>query len=269
MVSGLLGLPVVLYLVHLGSWPFLVFIEAMVILGSIEFFRMARHKGADPHQTLGVLAAAALAALMYEGHHAASGLAVTIFFLLVLVLDLKRGRPAGSVANLGVTVLGVFYVGWLGGHLGMLRQMPHSIGRPDDLGARLVYFTLLITWAGDSGAYFVGRWIGKRPLFAAVSPRKTIEGSLGGVLFSTLAGLAGGLWVVPSLGIRDSVLLGLVAGFVGPLGDLVESLLKRDFGVKDAGELIPGHGGVLDRFDSLFFVAPVVYYYLKYLVFQA
>ena len=199
---------------------------------------------------------------------AASGLAVTIFFLLVLVLELQRGRPAGSVGNLGATVLGVFYVGWLGGHLGLLRQMPRSMGAADELGARLVYFTLLITWAGDSGAYFVGRWLGRRPLFAAVSPRKTIEGSLGGVAASILAGLVGGLWIVPMLGIRDSVLLGLVAGIVGPIGDLVESLLKRDFGVKDAGELIPGHGGVLDRFDSLFFVTPVVYYYLKYLVFR-
>ena len=269
MLSSVLLLPVVLFLVYLGGWPFLLFIEAMVVLGSIEFFRMARHKGADPHQWLGVLAAAALAALMYEGHSAASGLAVTIFFLLVLVLELQRGRPAGSVANLGASVLGVFYVGWLGGHLGLLRQMPQHVGATDELlGARLVYFTLLITWAGDSGAYFVGRRFGRRPLFAAVSPKKTIEGSVGGVAASILAGLAGGVWIVPMLGIRDSVLLGLVAGVVGPIGDLVESLLKRDFGVKDAGELIPGHGGVLDRFDSLFFVAPVVYYYLKYLVFH-
>ena len=119
-----------------------------------------------------------------------------------------------------------------------------------------------------SGAFFVGRWLGRRPLFPAVSPKKTIEGSIGGVGASILAGLAGGAWIVPSLGIRDSVLLGAMAGIVGPIGDLVESLLKRDFGVKDAGELIPGHGGVLDRFDSLFFVAPVVYYYLKYLVFR-
>jgi phosphatidate cytidylyltransferase len=233
---------------------------------------MARHKGAEPHMGLGVLAAAALAALLYEGHAAASGLAVTIFFLLVLVLELKRGRPAGSVANLGATVLGVFYVGWLGGHLGLLRQMPvrfeGMLEGGDSLGARLVWFTLVITWAGDSGAFFVGRWLGRRPLFPAVSPKKTVEGSIGGVAASILAGLAGGLWIVPMLGIRDSVLLGLVAGVVGPIGDLVESLLKRDFGVKDAGELIPGHGGVLDRFDSLFFVAPVVYYYLKYLVFR-
>jgi phosphatidate cytidylyltransferase len=273
-LSGLILLPVVLGLVHLGGWAFLLFIEALVILGSIEFLRMARHKGAEPHVTLGVLAAAALAALLYEGHPAASGLAVTVFFLLVLVLELQRGKPAGSVANLGATVLAVFYVGWLGGHLGLLRQMPDRLGLTpsldtgDTLGARIVYFTLLITWAGDSGAYFVGRWLGRRPLFPAVSPKKTIEGSIGGAAASILAGLAGGLWVVPMLGIRDSVLLGLMAGIVGPIGDLVESLLKRDFGVKDAGELIPGHGGVLDRFDSLFFVAPVVYYYLKYLVFR-
>lgn len=266
--SALLFLPIVLGATWFGGWAYLVFLELLVVLGLVEFFRMARHKGADPHTRSGVAAGMALAGLMTLGYTAASGLAVTVFFLLVLVLELRRGHPAGSVANLGATVLGVFYVGWLGGHLGLLRGLPLSAGHPDRLGAFVVYFTLLITWAGDTGAYFVGRTFGRRPLFPAVSPKKTVEGAVGGVLASILAGVVGGAWLLPDLDLRDRVLLGAVGGIVGPVGDLVESLLKRDFGVKDAGEVIPGHGGVLDRFDSLFFVAPVVYYYLKYLVFR-
>jgi phosphatidate cytidylyltransferase len=261
ILSAVVFLPLIIALSLIGGWAYLVFLELVVVLGIVEFYRMARHKGAEPHVAIGALAGGALVGLMYEGHAAASGLVMTLVFLVGLVLELRRGRPAGSVLNLGATVLGVFYVGWLGGHLGLLRRLPD--------GGRLVLFTIFITWAGDSGAYFIGRWIGRRPLFAAISPKKTVEGSFGGLLASILAGVIGGIWLVPTLGMRDSILLGAIAGVVGPIGDLVESLLKRDSGVKDAGEMIPGHGGVLDRFDSLFFVAPVVYYYLKYLVYQA
>jgi phosphatidate cytidylyltransferase len=268
VLSAALFLPLILGVTWIGGWAYLVFLELLVVLGLVEFFRMARHKGAEPHGRSGVAAGMALVGLMTLGHPAASGLAVTVFFLLVLVLELRRGHPAGSVANLGATVLGVFYVGWLGGHLGLLRGLPAQAGHPEPLGALVVYFTLLVTWAGDTGAYFVGRAFGRRPLFASVSPKKTVEGAVGGVFVSILAGVAGGAWLLPDLDLRDSILLGAVGGIVGPIGDLVESLLKRDFGVKDAGEVIPGHGGVLDRFDSLFFVAPVVYYYLKYLVFR-
>lgn len=268
LLSAVVFLPVVLGVTWIGGWAYLVFLELLVVLGLVEFFRMARHKGAEPHGRSGVAAGMALAGLMTLGYTAASGLAVTVFFLLVLVLELRRGHPAGSVANLGATVLGVFYVGWLGGHLGLLRGLPAQAGLADSLGAFVVYFTLLVTWAGDTGAYFVGRAFGRRPLFPAVSPKKTVEGTVGGVFASILAGIGGGYWLLPELDLRDSILLGAVGGIVGPIGDLVESLLKRDFGVKDAGEVIPGHGGVLDRFDSLFFVAPVVYYYLKYLVFR-
>lgn len=268
LLSALLFLPLVLWAIHVGDWIWLLLIEAMVILGLVEFYRMARHKGADPHERTGVAAGAALAAFMWAGHAGGSAPVVTLFFLLVLVLELRRRRPAGSIANLGATVLGVFYVGWLGGHLGLLRSLPEGIGAPEGFGERAVYFTFLVTWAGDTGAYFTGRAIGRRPLLAAVSPKKTVEGTLGGLVVSTLAGLAGGHWIVPQIGMHHAVVLGFLAGIVGPIGDLVESLMKRDFGVKDAGEAIPGHGGVLDRFDSLLFVAPVIYYYLKYLVFR-
>lgn len=266
VLSAVLWLPLVLGAIHAGGWIWFGLIEAMVVLGSFEFYRMARYKGAEPHALIGVAAGAALAGFMWAGHAAASAPIVTLFFLVVLVLELRRRRPAGSIANLGATVLGVFYVGWLGGHLGLLRSLPDGSGHPGGFGERAVYFTFLVTWAGDTGAYFTGRAIGRRPLLAEVSPKKTLEGTAGGLAASTLAGLAGGVWVVPQLGIHHAVSLGFLAGVVGPIGDLVESLMKRDFGVKDAGEVIPGHGGVLDRFDSLLFVAPVIYYYVKYLV---
>jgi phosphatidate cytidylyltransferase len=268
LLSAALWLPLVILAIHLGGWAWLLFIEAMVVLGLFEFYRMARHKGTEPHERAGVAAAAVLAGFMWAGHSAGSAPVVSLFFLLVLVLELRRGRPAGSIANVGATVLGVFYVGWLGGHLGLLRSLPGSVGPAEEVGRRVVYFTFLVTWAGDTGAYFTGRALGRRPLLPSVSPKKTVEGTIGGLAASTLVGLAAGHWMLPQLGPAHAAGLGFLAGVVGPIGDLVESLMKRDSGVKDAGEAIPGHGGVLDRFDSLLFVAPVIYYYLKYLVFH-
>lgn len=276
--SAALFLPLLVVLAFVGGWPYLAFVEAVVVLGLLEFYRMAQAKGAWPHTVPGVLAGACLVLLLYLGHGAAAGLLVTTFSLVVLVMELRRGRPEGSILNVGATVLGVFYVGWLGGHLGLLRTLPAEVAGPGplpfgagpgpDTGARVVLFTFLVTWAGDTGAYFVGRARGRTPLFPAVSPKKTAEGTAGGMFASMLAGILGGLWVLPRLGIQDSILLGAVGGIVGPIGDLVESLFKRDSGLKDAGRTIPGHGGVLDRFDSLLFVAPVFYYYFKYMVFR-
>lgn len=265
--SAVIFIPILVLLLLRGGWPYLLMVEVVVTLGLLEFYRMAAAKGAVPHTIAGVLAAAGLAGLLYFGHTAAAGLLMTGFFLLVLVLELRRGHPEGSMINLGTSVLGVFYVGWLGGHMGLLRNLPESAGRPADLGAGVVLFTFLVTWGGDTGAYFVGRAWGRRPLFPAVSPRKTVEGAIGGLVAAIVAGLLGGIWVVPELTIGDTIFMGAVAGFVGPLGDLVESLLKRDSGLKDSAAMIPGHGGVLDRFDSLLFVSPVFYYYLKYMVF--
>jgi phosphatidate cytidylyltransferase len=267
IISAVIFLPVLILLLLQGGWPYLVLVEAIVTLGVLEFYRMAQAKGAMPHTLVGVISAAGLVALLYYGHTAASGLLVTGAFLLVLILELRRGRPEGSMLNIGTTVLGVFYVGWLGGHLGLLRTLAASAGHPE-LGAGVIIFTFFVTWSGDTGAYFVGRAWGRHPLYPAVSPRKSVEGAFGGLAAAIVAGFLGRTWLLPELNVIDTLILGLVAGSIGPIGDLVESLMKRDSGLKDSAAMIPGHGGVLDRFDSLLFVSPVFYYYLKYMVFR-
>jgi phosphatidate cytidylyltransferase len=266
-LSAVIFLPLVVLSVLQGGWPYLLLVEAIVTLGVLEFYRMAEAKGARPHTIVGALSTAGLVALLYFGFTAASGSLMTGAFLLVLVMELRRARPEGAMHNIGTTVLGVFYVGWLGAHLGMIRSLPASAGRPE-LGGGTVLFAFVVTWMADTGAYFIGRAWGRRLLYPAVSPRKSVEGAFGGLITALVAGLLGRIWFCPALSVGDALFLALVAGLIGPIGDLVESLLKRDSGLKDSAATIPGHGGVLDRFDSLLFVSPVFYYYLKYMVFK-
>jgi phosphatidate cytidylyltransferase len=135
-----------------------------------------------------------------------------------------------------------------------------------DLGGFFVIFAFGLAWFTDAGAYFVGNSMGKRKLLPRVSPSKSVEGALGGMAVALIAAFVARATIVPMLSLLDAFLLGLLAPAMAVLGDLVESLMKRDVKIKDTSHVFPGHGGMLDRFDSVFFVAPLVYYYLRFLV---
>ena len=151
-------------------------------------------------------------------------------------------------------MLGVFYVGWLLGHVILLRNFND--------GANLIFYVFLVTWSCDAGAYYVGKQWGKRALASRVSPNKTVEGAIGGLAVGLAASLVAHWWFLPEISIRDSVVLGFLLPVLGQIGDLIESVLKRSAGVKDSGRLLPAHGGILDKVDSLIFTAPTFYYYL-------
>ncbi|HEU5319282.1 MAG TPA: phosphatidate cytidylyltransferase, partial [Methylomirabilota bacterium] len=151
------------------------------------------------------------------------------------------------------TLLGVLYAAWLPGFAILLHALPD--------GAALVLFLVGVTWTGESAAYVVGSAIGRRPLAPVLSPRKTVEGAVAQVLVSVGAAAVLGAWLLPGCGAAGLLAAGALLGVVGQVGDLVESAVKRSAGVKDAGSLIPGHGGVLDRLDSLLFNVPAFYYY--------
>jgi phosphatidate cytidylyltransferase len=176
--------------------------------------------------------------------------------VLSMLLPLFRFR---SVERAGLEVMtaaaGPFYVGGLLVSSALLRR------DLDTEGIRWVILSLCIAWFADTGAYFTGRTFGKAKLYPAVSPGKTRAGLWGALAFAALAGVLASTTYLPQLPLLAGILLGLVAGLLGQLGDLVESLLKRSVGVKDSGKLIPGHGGLLDRIDALLFVSPTVYLY--------
>lgn len=177
-------------------------------------------------------------------------LLIAVFFYYCLW---ERNRLEGIAQRLALTFLGVFYVGTLGSLVGLVRQFPH--------GVFWVFVLLGVTWLNDTFAYFFGHRFGRRKLAPQISPGKTVEGFLGGLLGSLF-----GFWIFwilfqNPLTFGQGAVMALLAGIVGPVGDLSESLIKRSFDVKDSGNIIRGHGGMLDRIDALLFTAPVVYWY--------
>ncbi len=182
---------------------------------------------------------------------------IATFLLLALMYLFKLGPLDQLIFRLGWQTIGLIYVPLLLGHLVLLRQLPDGRG--------WVFLVLFAVMACDSLAYFSGVTFGKHKLYPEVSPKKSIEGSLGGLVGSCLGVWLAAALFLPSFGAEHVILVGLLLGVVGQIGDLFESLLKRACGVKDSGGIFPGHGGILDRLDSLLFAFPLAYYLARLL----
>jgi phosphatidate cytidylyltransferase len=230
-----------------------------VLVAVFEFYRMLEARGLRPLWLSGLALTAALFLLVALPGWQSAPL-WPLAALLLLVAALARGaEPAQAVPAAALTLLAAIYLGALGGTLAALRVL-----RPSELGAWRVALLLAIIMGSDTLAFFVGRALGRHKLAPHISPGKTVEGALGGLAGGVAGALAVRATGLPELPLVHALALGVaVAGF-GILGDLVESLLKRWAGVKDSGGLFPGHGGMLDRLDSLLFGAPVLYYYFLY-----
>lgn len=266
--SALAGLPILGFLVWYGGLPFLIFCTGVIIVSLFEFYDMLRSKGIRTLRITGVIFAIVLCLCAYWGRTEYMNASLTFILILFLSLQLLAREPRASVANLSNTLLGLLYIGWLFSYLIVLRKLP--------MGKECLFALLLITWIGDSGAYIIGTKWGRHKLIPRISPKKSIEGAGGGLVCSLLAALLirwlfitplASRWFNPlDLSITHYVVLGLLLGTVGQVGDLAESLLKRDAKVKDSSRIIPGHGGLLDVIDSLLFTAPVMYYYTIYVI---
>ncbi|MBI4532133.1 MAG: phosphatidate cytidylyltransferase [Candidatus Latescibacteria bacterium] len=255
-VAGLsLTLGLVL-LISLGGWFLLFAVDLIVGLGTYEMLSVLRSRGSRVNIPIGVLLSLGVSWGFFWG-----GERVLIPLLMVLMLGLLSYELfSGSIlTNVPSMLFAVLYVGLLGSSPLLIYRFPPEGFRTSTTGLILIVF--LAVWALDTVAYLVGRRYGRHKLWPRISPGKTVEGSV--------AGLIGALFVVSlchfwgKLSVAEAVGIGLIVGVVGQVGDLVESLMKREAGVKDSSHLIPGHGGVLDRFDSAFFVFPAVYMYLK------
>lgn len=254
--SALVFFPLFYLLVrHLPAAAFSIFVAIGVLLAQYEYYRFHFPNRWSPPMGLGL----ALGLLVTAGF-AVPGLltepaTITFIVMAILLSHVLAGRELKSgLLGTAVIAFGVFYVAWLLGHLILIRQLTD--------GSFLIFFLFLVTWANDTAAYYVGTFIGRHQMAPRISPRKTWEGAVGGLVGSIAAAFACRAWFLDSLGATDTAALGLLAGIAAPLGDLCESVLKRSADVKDSGGIIPGHGGVLDRVDSLIFTAPVLYYYL-------
>ncbi|MBE9486339.1 MAG: phosphatidate cytidylyltransferase [Chloroflexi bacterium] len=258
ILTAAIALPLLILLIAFaGPFVFCLFLTLVLLLGLLEFNRMGLATEHAYEQWFAALAGAAVVPLLYFGQTA---LLVPLYagsILILALLFLFRLPIISEVHHrLGWLCLGLIYLPLLFGHLALLRQLPD--------GREWIFLTLLVIMGCDTFAYFVGSRFGKHKLYPAVSPKKSIEGGIGGLVGSVLAVFIANKTFLPQIGIVDGVLIGLLLGVAGQLGDLFESLLKRACGVKDSGTMIPGHGGMLDRLDSLLFAFPVVYYLASY-----
>ena len=269
LLSAALFLPLLIGLSFLGGIAFALLVTLEVVLGLLEFYKMMMARGMRPSPRLGIVLALALCGLSFAGTSSQTNLLVTAGLLIMFCAELLRSEGKRGIEPMAVTLFGVLYVGWLSIHLVFLRELPHALGQPYKEGAKYVLLAFGLTWVCDTAAYGFGLWLGKNRLMPDVSPKKSVEGSIGGLVATVVAAHVARLWFAPFLDVVHATVLGLAVGVFAQVGDLAESLLKRVSGTKDASGLIPGHGGILDRFDSLYFTAPLVYYYLKMAVFHA
>lgn len=268
------GIPVVLGLAWLGGWALGVLVAVAAALAVFEFYDLARLRGERPFTAWGVAATVAVVIVAtawpdpWEAAPAA-GLVLMATVLLALTGSIWLRWPGGSpMASVSVTAAGVVYVGFTLAFIPVLRALPEAAPEAfEGGGARETAFLMLpflATWVGDTAAYTAGRAWGSTRLAPSASPGKTVTGAVAGLVGSSVAAVAVSAWALDGLPALEVPLstaawMGLVLGAVGQLGDLAESVLKREAGVKDSGRILPGHGGVLDRVDALLFAVPVTW----------
>ena len=257
--------------VGLGGWWFTVAVGVIVHLGLLEFFRMAQFKGIRP-ATKTTLVAVQLLLFTTQAAAGSGGLATDVSGAVlpasgaVICGWLLLQPVTGTIADIAASIFGLFYLGFLPSHWIKLRNLGDAafapnlagMGWPFSSGMALTLLACLLIVATDIGSYGVGRRLGHRPL-SPISPGKTVEGAVGGFCSALIVGMAGGILLGWRLGWLIGAVLGAVVSLFALVGDLTESMMKRDAGLKDSGDAIPGHGGILDRIDSYLFVPAVVY----------
>jgi len=232
-----------------------IIVTIFTILGLYEFFTMLEHKGIKIYKYVGIVLGAIIPlsiVFRFEPTRKWELLFIVIAFLFLILMQFRRRNNSGVVVDISTTLFGIMYVSWFFSFAIKIIYLPEGMG--------LLATILLITKLGDIGAYLVGMGFGKTPLMSRISPKKTVEGAIGGLVFSVLGALMGNYFIHFSY--LHIIVLGIVFGIIGQLGDLSESLIKRDCGVKDSGNIIPGLGGILDEIDSVLFTAPVFYFYI-------
>lgn len=255
VISALLGIPLILAAVWHGGVLLAILLSLLIVLAQFELNRILSRSEIKVTVLVNVICALAFLGTAFWDIKDLSLVfgVVTVIYLGSLVFKF----PTCSFADVAANLLGVLYTGWFFSMLYQIRSLPDGI----------YYLSLLFfcNWASDTFAYFVGMNFGKTKLAPEVSPKKSVEGSAGGIVGAILTAMAF-KQLLPQADLGMLALLGLLISLLGQLGDLVESVLKRQAGLKDSGNLIPGHGGVLDRFDSVLLTAPLVYHYVTLLI---
>ncbi|RCK75900.1 MAG: Phosphatidate cytidylyltransferase [Ignavibacteriae bacterium] len=306
-LTAIIGIPIILSASFVGDLYFLLLILLFSIMSQLELYRITEIKGAKPQKIPGIISGVFIVAAFFHNKieyqtinyflqkgvylpfPSQAQLLLIVFILsilLILIIELFRNNGS-AILNISSTLFGIFYIALFMGTLVGIRELfipnsfpldrysnifePFTNGNIEKIymwGGYTVISIFCIIWICDTMAYFGGMLFGKHKLFERVSPKKTWEGAIAGFIFAIVASILAKYVLLEYLTLIEALIFGLVIGTIGQIGDLVESLIKRDAGVKDSASIIPGHGGFLDRFDSLLFVSPVLYLYLDFIIFS-
>ena len=248
---------VYIIIAHLAPWALTLLLIVVGSVALVELYQICFQSGFN-RLVVGVgLAAFVLIVARDHVSLALAYLLVASVLVVSIAVFVLSGRTDRRGENILIILFGVLYVGFPLSTVVSTRSLP--------AGEFLVLFLAVVTWASDAGAYYAGTLWGRHPLLPSVSPKKTIEGVLGGLALAVGAAVLAQWWFASQLSLSDSVILGVLLTGAGLFGDLFESVIKRRTGVKDSGGILPGHGGMLDRLDSLLFTAPIFYYYVAYI----
>ncbi|RKU33777.1 hypothetical protein C6499_00840 [Candidatus Poribacteria bacterium] len=266
VLSVVVLVPLILLIVYWGDWLYLLLVLGAMLMMQVEYCRLAQHFTEKLNPVMTVFLTGVFCLLAYLLPLLTKSLPVsavmfsffTFVFIYVFAESIFRAKVDGELIAVTLKLTGILTIGWgLGYHLILLRNA-------EPVGRDLIFLLCGTVWCSDTGAYLVGRTFGRHKLGTPVSPRKTVEGTIGGLIVGTLIGLGLGVILLEGmLSWVNAAFIGLLLSLLGQLGDLSASLMKRTAGVKDSGDVIPGHGGFIDRCDSLIFSTPTLYYYLE------
>ena len=260
VLVAICAIPVVIGASYFGGIYFLLFTLIISTFAFYEFSIFVKNKGANVNLWFGILSIVLL--LINQFRFFISFLSIILLIVFVLsFIELFRNKDS-AIINLGATLLGIFYIGLFAVALLGIREF-----YKDDLynrGGYIIIAVLATIWICDSAAYYGGSALGKHKLFKRVSPQKSWEGAILGFIFALTTMVLAKIIILNFLSWNTVIALGFIVGIFGQIGDLIESLIKRDAGVKDSSSIIPGHGGIFDRFDSLLYTAPLIFLYLSF-----
>jgi len=262
VLVSVIAIPLILAACYFGNLYFFIFVLLIGLASFYEFSLLAKNKGVSANIWIGLLAVAFLILnqfdLLFDTY--------SFFLILIAVLsliELFRNKDS-AIMNVGVTLLGIFYTGLFASSLIGIREFYSGNNDMYLRGGFIIISMFATIWICDSAAFFGGTAMGKHKLFPRVSPKKSWEGAIFGFIFAIISMILAKMLIVEFLSWKSVISIGIIIGIFGQLGDLIESLFKRDAGVKDSSSIIPGHGGIFDRFDSLLYTAPIILMYLKY-----
>lgn len=255
VLSAILGIPLILFVLYFKGLFLYLFVAAVSLVGLFEYFRAMNNIGIKTNSILAYTAVIIYnLMLMMPVYQARPGFIIVFSLMLLFTYEIIAQKH--NITEISITLLGIIYIPFLFSHLLFIEKLEY--------GNVIIWLPFLTAWFTDTFAYFIGISMGKVKLSPRISPKKTVEGAIGGILGSvgmnSVVGLVLSVFGV-NIGLQHFILTGFLCGIVSEIGDLAASYIKRYTGIKDFGSLIPGHGGILDRFDSILFTAPVIYYY--------